>query len=335
MRSALLMSTSSTATERSGDSSLAARSAAQLLIEDVDESLHRARSERSVAKDRHRHPVQAEGGVDDVGGDLAEIQGPAGEVPERPLAPDRLVHRAQRFGREGGIRGVELDQEDAVAPVHDLGDALDRRLGERAGDLDIPRRGAVRRTRRDRRLESSTQGGGCSLVVARGKGEPGYRVEVRSPRPPRTLFSTPRVVAHDVIRLRDPRGQLLRRATKIVTAAGQPHRDADQEGHGQDFAARISQLAPLPAGTRRSRAPRAPRSAILGGPAQARGCAASSCSRSHRCRVLVPAPMCHRSDLGIGKVCSVQRRPPDGGAVISSLAVRPGGARRLVGHGAS
>jgi hypothetical protein len=50
---------------------------------------------------------------------------------------------------------------------------------------------------------------------------------------------------------------------------------------------------------------------------------------------LIPASLGRRLDLIIWKVCSVQRRPPDGGAVISSLTIWPGGARRLVGHGAS
>lgn len=41
---------------------------------------------------------------------------------------------------------------------------------------------------------------------------------------------------------------------------------------------------------------------------------------------LVPTPLRRRLDLIVGKVGAVQRRPPGGGAVISSLAIRPGGA---------
>src|SRR4029453_7496826 len=48
---------------------------------------------------------------DQVGGDLAAVQGAGGEVPERPLAPGRLVHRQPLqplvgdLGEPGGVRG--------------------------------------------------------------------------------------------------------------------------------------------------------------------------------------------------------------------------------------
>jgi hypothetical protein len=51
--------------------------------------------------------------------------------------------------------------------------------------------------------------------------------------------------------------------------------------------------------------------------------------------ILVPAPVSGGNDLVIREICAVQRGPPRGGAVVSSLAVRPGRSRRLVGHGAS
>ena len=118
--------------------------------------------------------MQTERGVDDVGGDLAKVEGPSGKVPERSLAPHRLVDGTQRFGRDRRVGRVELEQEDPVAAVDHFGDALDRRLGERPGDLHVSRGGTVRRAGRQRRLEALAQRRRrCRLVAAGGSASPG------------------------------------------------------------------------------------------------------------------------------------------------------------------
>ena len=132
--------------------------------------------------------MEAERRIDDVRRDLAEVEGAAREVPERTLATHGLVDRAQRLGRIGRVRGIELDEEDAVAPVHDLADALDRGLGEEGGDLHVPRSRTVGRSGRQRRLESLAQGGrGAGLVVIGGQHEARDGIEMRASRTPDTM----------------------------------------------------------------------------------------------------------------------------------------------------
>ena len=84
----------------------------------VDEALHRPIAERAVAQDRERArcPTRALGQL--VGRDLALAQRALREVPERSLAPARLVDRGQlhavdlRLHEEGGVRRVPHAPDD-------------------------------------------------------------------------------------------------------------------------------------------------------------------------------------------------------------------------------
>src|SRR5450755_4983283 len=97
--------------------------------------------------------MQAERGIDDIRGHLAEIERPAWEIPERALPPHGFVDRAQWLGWVDWIRCAQLQEEHSVAPVHHLGDALDGCFRERLRDLAVARRRAVGRTGRNRRLK--------------------------------------------------------------------------------------------------------------------------------------------------------------------------------------
>jgi hypothetical protein len=99
---------------------------------------------------------------------------------------------------DGGVGRVELDQEDTVAPVHDLGDAFDRRFGERSGDLRITRRRPVGRTRRHRGLEPRPERR-RRVVVAGWKREPWNRVEMRAPWRPGLMPARGRVPGHAIL----------------------------------------------------------------------------------------------------------------------------------------
>ena len=88
-----------------------------LLVVGLDEELHRPGTERCVvAHDGGRHQSPAERLRQPVGGDLATVE-PVGEVPERPLAPMRLVDRLHRTVRcrvpagalEAEARNVRLE----------------------------------------------------------------------------------------------------------------------------------------------------------------------------------------------------------------------------------
>ena len=187
----------------------------QRLVEHVHKALHRPWSERSVAEHRHRDAVQTERRVDDVRGNLAQVQRSARKVPERSLTSNRLVHGAQWLGGDRGVRRVQLEQEDPVASVHDLGDAFDRRLGKHFGDLGIARCGAVCRARGHRRLEAfAKRRSSRSLIVTGGQRETRYRVEMGPPPPPRTILAPRRVVSHT-----GPRG-----AERAVSSPGGPSR---------------------------------------------------------------------------------------------------------------
>ena len=193
MRSALLMSTSSTATARSCDSSLAARSAvscsSRTWTKRCTEPGPSGPSRSTVTGTRCR-PSAA---VDDVRGDLAQIQRPAGEVPERPLASNRLVHGAQRLGGERGVRRVELDagrRRCSRRRPRRCVRSAPRRASGRPRHRAAPRRPPGPGPSRPRNVREAMERRG--LVVTRGKREPGYRVEMGPPQPPRTILATRR-----------------------------------------------------------------------------------------------------------------------------------------------
>ena len=116
---------------------------------------------------------------------------------------------------------------------------------------------------------------------------------------------------------------------------GQRDGDADQERHDQTPRRPDPPVASIGRGSRRPPAPRQAREATPAVCRRRLRVTGVLHLRMHLFGFLVPASLRRRLDLIIWKVCSVQRRPPDGCAVISSLAIWPGGARRLVGHGAS
>ena len=102
------------------------------------EELERPLSERPLPLSREGHQPPAERLREEVGGDLAPVE-PGREIPQRPLAALRLVHRERGLAVEAA-----LDQEGGVAAAGHA--PLDRDLPagqqvERDGRVRAPRHG--------------------------------------------------------------------------------------------------------------------------------------------------------------------------------------------------
>ena len=109
--------------------------------------------------------------IHDVRRSLAKIQRVLRKVPQRPLAAGGLVHGAKRLIGDVGILGVELQQEDRVAPIQNLAGALDRRFRQGSQRLYVGGATAVRRAGGEGSLETRPAAGDTSEVAARVAGD--------------------------------------------------------------------------------------------------------------------------------------------------------------------
>ena len=115
---------------------------------DVDPQLAHARSEGSVPHDGRWHESPAGRLGDDVRRDLASRQRSLGEVPQRPLPRDRLVHAHRgdtvegRHTEQRGVARVDQPPLDVELADASAGGARRRRTGPaaRAGRSWLPAR---------------------------------------------------------------------------------------------------------------------------------------------------------------------------------------------------